>query len=458
MRRIAPAVARALRLSVVEGSLFAVYWNVVAGIIVNGLALALGAGALHIAVLNALPLLSQVFGVFAARFLQDRDARKPLTLAAEGLSRAIWVLVPLLLLLPGGPIRVWFVLVVAAMSHVAHSAGVVGWISWVSDLVPEGIRGTYFGLRTAICGLTGVIGVTLASAWADGFAGDAATEGERLSPFLLLIAASLVFSGGSWVLLLVQPVRRMHRRVTAGWRAIWESLSEKGGRRILQTWCLLALSTGVTMGIYMMFFLDRLKMGMTGVAVYAWIALGVSTLMTPALGRFADRFGHRNLLLLAWGGVFWQPLLSVLTPDDMPHLFGLMPVTILIDAFAGGCFWPAVGLAQTNLVIAQASSERRAGLFASLSALTGVIGFGAAILGGLIAEGIGDRVLFHLGGVPVGDLRFPMLVGAVLRLLAGLTIFRITEPPRSPAGAVSGQGFTLVWRLLIGKPVRPVER
>jgi MFS family permease len=328
----------------------------------------------------------------------------------------------------------------------------------VSDLVPEGIRGTYFGLRTAICGLVGVIGVTLASAFADGFAGDAATEAERLDAFLVLVAASLLFSGGSWVLLLAQPVRRMRRRVTAGWRAIWEGLADRGGRRILVSWCLLAFSTGITTGIYLMFFLDRLKMGMTGVAVYAWIALAVSTLMTPALGRFADRFGHRNLLLLAWGGVFWQPLLSVLTPDDMPHLLGMMPVTILIDAFAGGCFWPAVGLAQTNLVIAQASSERRAGLFASLSALTGVIGFLAAILGGLVAEGIGDRVLFSLGGVPVGDLRFPMLLGTVLRAIAGLTIFRITEPPRAEASLVGGQGFTLVWRLLIGKPVRPVER
>ncbi len=456
--RIAPAIARGLRLSVIEGALFAVYWNVVAGVIINGLALAAGARPIHLAILNAIPLLGQVCGVFAARFLQARDARKPLVLLAEGVSRAVWLFVPLLLLLPEGGGRIWFVLAVAAVSHIIHAAGVVGWISWVSDLVPEQIRGVYFGVRAAIAGLVGVAGLLAASTLADSVRRAHGAGPEYLDVLLLLVGVSVLFAGLSWVGLLLQPVRKMRRLAQAGWRSIRASIVTGNARRIAVSWGTMAFSMGITTGVYMAFFLDRLKMSLTGLTGYALIALGVSTAMTPVLGRVADRFGHRNMLLLAWCGVFWQPLLSVFTSEDMPHVLGLMPWPILVDAVAGGCFWPAVGVSQQNLVIGAARSEDRAGLFATLSALAGILGFVAAILGGIVADVVGDRTLFSIGAIPIGDLRTPLLLGTLLRALAGFTILRIREPVRTSETIASGQAFSVVWRLLIGKPIRPITR
>lgn len=457
--RIAPPIARALRLSVFEGAAFAVYWNVVAGVIANGLLLALGAGPFQLAILNALPLLSQAFGVVAARVIQARDVRKPFAMLAEGLSRAVWILVPFCVLFDAtNPARVWFVLSIATVSHVAHAAGVVSWLSWVSDLVPEQIRGIYFGIRTAIAGLVGVAGLSIATEIADRTRMTHGAGTEYLTVLLLIVAGALLFAATSWIALLYQPVRRMRIFVKTGWKAIFDTLRTKNGKRIGLTWTTFAFSTGITTGIYIPFFLGRLKMTLTGLAVYSWVALAVSTALTPILGRFSDRFGHRNLLLVSWLGVFWQPLLSVFTPNAMHHVLGLMPVTILIDAVAGGCFWPAVALAQTNLVIAQANSEERAGLFAVLTAMAGIAGFTAALLGGGLAEWIGTGHTFHLIGIPLDDLRLPLLIGAVLRFVTGMTILFIREPPRRNGPVPSEQALTIVWRLLAGKPARPVTR
>ncbi len=453
--RIAPQIARALRLSVFEGSMWAVYWNVVAGVIINGLALAVGARPIHLAVLNSLPLLGQVFGLAAARYLQTRDVRKPLVLVAEGVSRAAWLLIPLLLFLPPGEPRTLYLLAVAALSHGLHSWGAVGWVSWVSDLVPESIRGVFFGVRTAILGLVGVVGVTLASLWADGVRDRHGVGDAYLDTLLVLVVIAVGFGGLSWWGLFLKPVRRMKRLTEPGWRRLLALLRHGNGRRIAIAWAALAFSAGITTGVFVAFFLDRLGMSMLGFTAYGWIALLVSTGATPLLGRLADRWGNRTLLLVAWGGAFWLPLLSMMTPDDMPHVLGLMPWTILVDAVASGCFWPAVGIAQTNLVIAEVPSESRAGLFAALSALAGLAGFAGALLGGVIAEAIGDGAIFHLGSIPVSDLRFPMLIGFGLRLLAGFTIFRIREPARSPTSVTSAQAFTIVWRLVVGKPIRP---
>jgi len=439
--------------------MFGVYWGIVAGVIINGLLLALGARPVHFAVLNALPLLTQVFGLYAARILQEHDVRKGVVLVSEGLSRGLWALLPLLLLLPAeGYGRVWFVLAVAALSHLLHAGGVVAWLSWVSDLVPEQIRGLYFGARTAITGVIGTAGVTLASIWADGARRDHVEGSAYLEALLLTVGVALLFAALSWMGLLVQPVRRMRNLVARGWRAIGATLAAPEGRPVARTWAAFAFSTGITMGLFTVFFLDRLSMSFLGVTVYGWVSLLVSLAMTPVLGRLADRYGHRKLLALAWLGVFWQPMISVLTPNDAPHLLGLMPLPILLDAVLSGCFWPAVGVAQNNLVIAQVRSEHRASLFAALSALAGVTGFLGAVAGGLIADAIGERHGVQVLGLRLDDLRFPMVVGCLLRLLAGLTILGLREPARTREPVASAHAFSVVWRLLAGKPLRPISR
>ena len=131
------------------------------------LALAIGARPIHLAVLNALPLLGQVFGLPAARYLQTRDQRKPVACPRGGSEPRRVAPPPPDPVPAGGRIRTFYLLAVAAVSHVTHASGAVGWVSWISDLVPEAIRGTYFGVRTAILGLVGALGMTLASAWAD---------------------------------------------------------------------------------------------------------------------------------------------------------------------------------------------------------------------------------------------------------------------------------------------------
>ncbi|MCU0726968.1 MAG: MFS transporter [Planctomycetes bacterium] len=448
--RIAPPVVFGLRLSVLEGSLWSVYWSIVAGALMIKLFEALGANTRELAILAALPSLASVFGVFAARFLQARDARKPVVLWSEGVSRGLWLLLPVVLVLPGRT-AVWFVLGVMAVSHSIHSAGAVAWLSWVSDLVPEQIRGLYFGLRNAIAGVLGVAGFLLASRWADRVEAETGKGPEYLRTVLILVAIAVLFAAASWLALLLQPIRRMKRFVKAGWGTLLDTLRERNGRRIVLTWTGLMFAAGITNAVYGQFFVKRLGIPLQGMAYYGLAFWGVSTLAMPAFGRFADRFGNRTLMIVGWLGVFWQPMLSVYTPNDMPHVLLCLPWTILVDAVAGGLFWPALQLAQTNLVIAQAPSEGRAGLFAVLAAMSGLAMILGTLAGGEIAQRIGEGQEFPLFGMPLDDLRFPLLLGTALRLAFGLGVFLIREPPRHEEAVTGRQAFRAVWRLLLGR-------
>ena len=445
-------LSRALRLSILDGSLFSIYWSIVAGAVINSLLLSLGAEPMHLAILNGLPALGLVFSLPAARMIQSRDIRKPFALITFGISRIGWLLIPLVLFLPENTAwRIWFIIAVGALSNIAHAMGSVGWISWVSDLVPEGIRGVYFGTRNALTGLVGMIGLTVVSLWADRVRNNWGMGGRYVDTLLIIITISIFFAAASWVCLYLQPVRKMRNMATSGWAAIWKSLATPNGKRIATSWIAFAFATGFTGGLYTAAMLDRFHISLMGMTSYGWIALVLTTITAPLWGRVADRLGNRVVLRIAWAGVFWQPLLFVFTPYAMPHVMGFLPLTIIIDAIAGGIFWPAVSLSQTNLVIAEAPSQTRAGLFASLSALTGLISFIAIALGGILSKTIGTNT-FNLGIVILDDIRTPMVIGMCLRLLAGILLFRVQEPPRKRAPISGSQAFYTMWRLLVGKP------
>ena len=135
-------------LSMLEGSLFTVYFNWTTGAVLTGYLLALGAGPTLLAAAASLPLLVQVANPFLAWLASQQLRRLPYITLMASLSRPLWLFAAFIPMLPIAP-SWWPVLLVAlvGVSSLFQTAAGLAWIPLMAEVVPEPLRGRYFGLR-----------------------------------------------------------------------------------------------------------------------------------------------------------------------------------------------------------------------------------------------------------------------------------------------------------------------
>jgi len=148
---------RSLNAAVAEGAFAEIFAACATGAVITGWALYLGASAAVIGFLGALPLGAQVASLPAAWFTSARS-RKAVALWAVGISRLTFL--PLLALptLDATPdAKLDLFLGIVAISTVASVIGNSAWVAWMGDLVPDRLRGRFFGRRTVFLSIAGTL-------------------------------------------------------------------------------------------------------------------------------------------------------------------------------------------------------------------------------------------------------------------------------------------------------------
>ena len=207
-----------------------------------------------------------------------------------------------------------------------------------------------------------------------------------------------------------------------------------------------SVATGVAEGMFGLLWYDRMGLEMKQMAFLSWHAqLGLITL--PFWGFLADKYGQKRILIWSSLGVFWQPLLSVWAQPGF-----VLP--IYIDGFLSGLFWPAVAITQTNMIYAQSRSEERGSYFAYQAAFTGLVRFGAMMLGGALAQyamkvNHNDPHIWDLWNLKIYDAHIPIVLSFVLRTLSLGLLFGLAETKLEHSAPPSGRAtFKEMMRIL----------
>ena len=407
-------VRRTMRLSVVEGSLTQVFLNWTSGSVLIGYMLHVGANPAEIALVGSVPLLAQVASPGAAWLAAALGRRKLLTVLLALVSRTSWLLAAALptLPIPPGLQPTFLVGLVLVASFFLASNGTL-WTAWMGDVVPERERGRYFGLRTGITGVVGMLANLAAGWWLD-------RVGAPLSFQVVLVVAVATALLGVWI------YSRQYDPPTSRERLRWRDvvgvpMRDPGFRRFLTFAVYWTFVVFLAAPFVFPYFLDELRLSFTQVAIWSTIAATTSMLTTVMWGRVADRVGNKAVLAI---GTF---VAGVGLPGSWilagaSGWLGFIWISAVLDAVA----WGAIGPAGFNLALVSTPRANRVVYIAMWSLATGIAGFvGGALSGPLL---LGFQGLASAAGSPSwAAYAWLFALSGVLRAMTWVLLRRVPE-------------------------------
>ena len=427
-----------------EGAFANVFIIFTGGAFLTGLALMLGANDFQIGLLAAIPFLSQIAQLISAYLVDRTGKRKSITMWSIVFSRQLWWLLLPVLFLPG-EWRLAAVITVVVFSSITTMIATPTWLSWMADLVPDRIRGRYFGNRSAVIAISTISTVLLGGVVLDKFR---ALNHEYLG-YVITIGAGSLCALIAAVLLGKLPDKSPEEiRVERTWSHVLQPLKDKSFRHLLRVFLVWNFAVGISAAFFAPHMLNNLKMTWTLIATYASIASLVAVVLNKPWGILIDRFGSKPVLATCAFGIAIVPLIWWIPRADFLWILWFESI------FTGG-LWTGFNLAAFNIPIANSPKEGRAIYLAMFSVVTGLAFFAASLMGGALAQ-TWHHIHWHLGKQTIVNYHLLFGVSCVLRLLAAFMALSFHEPKEKEIPLmIQTMGYAVLRRLSVGRQLFP---
>lgn len=385
-------------------------------------ALFLKATAGEVGLLATLPALLGSFAQLVAAWWGDRlGCRRPLILAGLAAQAVLWLPVILLpMLLPQHAVMILMITLTFyyGANHFANPL----WHSLMGDLVPEGIRGYYFGKRSRLMNLANFLALVGA-----GFLLRLAKNHHHTAwGFAVIFLAAMVARVISvyrvrWVT--EQPLPK--GRLALHPRVLWQELRGTQFSRFAIFTAVMSFSAGIAGPFYAVYMLRDLHFSYVQfMATQAMVVL--TQVGTLALwGRLGDRFGNRFVLAVTGSLIPVGPILWLTTTH-----FSAILLIQLVNGFA----WAGFNLSAGNFVYDNVPREKRSLYNAIHNVLTAFALVAGAALGGFWESHIPANI--QVFGLSLGNsLLWVFLISGLARLNTALGFIPLLREVRevSPA-------------------------
>lgn len=366
-------------------------------------------------VLVSLASAAQVLQLPAA-WVTSLLGRRRVAIVANAAGRLSYAALALLPLLPTG--REGKLALLLAVTATASALGVVGnngWSSWMSELVPERVRGRYFGRRNALCTLGSTLAGLVAGRVLDHAAGPVAIERALAALSLGAAVAGLV---AAFLMSRQQEVSGPPPRRPSLAQAL-RPFAWPTSRDALVYTAAWNVASALGASFFALYVLGDLGLGFTVLALHAAGTAVARGLALPAWGRCIDRVGARPVLVASSFGLALSPILWLAASARAPW-------PLAVDALLTGMLAGAQGLAAFAMPMAVAPRAERPFFLGAFSLVGGLGAALAAAAGGRLAGSLPAHFEFH--GREVYGLQVLFVATAVARVGAAALALRIREP------------------------------
>ena len=417
-----------LKRSMYEGVFAHMFATLTGGVFLTGFAIHLGMDEFTIGLLASLPFLVTVFQIPASHIMGKNGRRKKYWFWGSAIARITWIPILIVALLPGASysIKISIILILVFFSYSCNSVSSISWLSLMSDLVPDGIRGHFFGTRNMLCGAAGLVAML--------FFGNFLDYMKNHSNGMLPLGFSITFisavSFGVLGLYFVKRISDPQVERCGDRHSFRENLTipfrETNFRNFLIYGFCWSFSVHFAAPFFTLYFLRDLKFSYGFVA-----ALGIMSALADMAGmrlwgKISDKVKNRPIIQLgSWIAAFIPIVWIIVKP-------GSVIIPILINTISGG-FWAGINLCTSNLLLRISPQENKAP-FLSLYNTAGGLGAAAApILSGFALMIIAGKDLTFLPGEML-PMHVIFVVSTALRLLSLQFFKRVHEPEEADVG------------------------
>ncbi len=337
----------------------------------------LGATNIQIGLVVAAPAVLAMISYLPAAFLTEKwNNRRYLCTVASLISRIMWVfsgIIPLLLLwnIISTPIQA-ITLLAATVVVQGLFGSFVGpaWASIVGVVVPDNIRGSYFGSRNRMCAIASLVSGVAAGIILQVF------SQNMLGFSIIFIAAGISGALSSYYFSKFPDIRFKPEKIIIV-KEIKSVFANKAFRRFVLLFIIWQIGVSISSPFVNVYLINGLG------AQYIWIsftllASGLSTILVQkGWGRIADIFGHRSIMIISAFGASLVPLMWMLTPS--------YEFAVIIE-FISGAAWAGFNIANFNYMLEITTGGKRAVYSAIFWTLITIPIVFAPIVGGFLID------------------------------------------------------------------------
>jgi MFS family permease len=422
------SIKKDLTNSIYDGIFANMFATLTGGVFLTGFALFLGMNDFMIGLLAALPFLVTVFQLPTSYLIEKRGRRKKIAIVAVATARLIWIPILILGVIPlvSLPTASLLVLGLIFISYTFVTISYVSWLSWLADLVPDSMRGRFFGTRNMLCGAAGMVVMVLFGILLDLFK-DRGPEWLSMGFGITFVSAVLFGLVSLRFLRRISEPKIHHGDLPRSFRKqVWRILREANFRRFLTFALAWSFSVYFASPFFTLYFLRELNFSYGFVATLGMLSALADLTGMRLWGRISDKVKNKAIIQLSSWIAAFLPLAWVLVrPGDI-----VMPILLHL---IGSGFWAGINLCTNNLLL-RISPQRNRSLYLSVYNIAG--GLGAAtgpIVAGIILIAIGDLHL-HFFSYSVLPLHTIFLTSTLLRMLSRLLLNSVREPEEVSAG------------------------
>ena len=425
-------IRKAMKISIFEGASYTGFFLLSQGFLLTALGLYFNASEFVLSLSFALPVAFQFFQLVTPFVLDKVRSRKRVVVISSLISRLPWVVLAVAVAVGLRDAKLF--LYMFMVSQLALTFAGNAWNSWIRDLVPEDLRGRFFGIRNLASSFITIFAILLYSKMLD----------VVVEPYnyLLVITTGLIFGFTSLALLTAQyePPPRVYGAL-AGLRSCIKDVNFLKFTLYAILWNFAIYISAPYFTLYQIRFL---KLNYSVIGFYTMLSGAIAIPAYYFWGVTVDKFGSKTAAQIGIFTVAWLPIVWIFMERSTMRL--LLP----LDAVIAGVGWAAVNLAVFSLVFEVAGFHSSA-YFALFFASVSVGSVTGSILGGYLGEVLVDR-RFSFFGLNVEGIKLMFLASTIFRFLALFALLSVKTKKYEKPKVVIQAAATAIGRRILAVP------